>query len=221
MRLSGRGKIKKILIGMGRHLVYSEGTQSEMLYAENIKDRLVEDPYHLNVLIPVRYHRTKHTCELIERVELDIKNRRKNGETISGIWILFDKDSFDDFENACSIINSKNTNTNDDGDLGDDFGTVWHCCSSIQCFEVWYYLHFEDLNVGISRKEYIKKINEFVRKKGFKALYKKGLEKPYDWIESVGGDVNAAIKRAKRKTKQQDPSSEMYEFVEFFKSYFK
>lgn len=220
MKPSGRKNVKKRLIGMGRHLVYSEGTKTEIFYANNIKNHIKEDANHINVLIPVKYSRTKHTCELIDRVELDVKKRRKNNEFISGIWILFDKDSFEDFKDACSIINSKNQKRNDDGEMADDFGTVWHCVPSVQCFEVWYYLHFEDLTVGIERKAYIKKINEFIKRKGFAEQYKKNRENPYDWIKSVGGDVDAAIKRAKKKAPLTDPSTEVYKFVEFFQAYF-
>ena len=220
MKPSGRKNVKKVLIEMGRHLVYSEGTKSEMYYADNIKEHIKEDPNHINVLIPVKYPKTKHTCELVERVELDIKKRRKNGGLISGVWILFDKDSFEDFDDACSVIENKNVTKNDDGEMADKFGTVWHCISSVQCFEVWYYLHFEDLTVGIDRDAYIDKINEFIKRRGFKEEYKKNKKSPYDWILSVGGNVDTAIKRAKKKERFNDPSTEAYKFVEFFKAYF-
>lgn len=210
---------------MGRHLVYGEGTKTEPFYSENISDHLPIDPTNRNVLVTKKYKKTKHTLELIERAEIDAKRERKAGRTIDGIWILFDKDSFDDFNEACSLIEKKNCKKNSDGYLADDFGTIWHCCYSNESFEIWLYLHFEDLTVPISRHSYISKINSFIKSKGYNGTYKKNEKKPFDFLVSHGGDVDKAIKLAKKKDAgfgkiKTNPSTRMYEMVQFFKTYF-
>lgn len=223
MRYPGRKNVRKTLINMGRHLVYSEGTKTEMNYVNNIKSLLEMDEKHVNELIPVKYRRTEHTVDLIKRVENDIKNRRKKGETITGVWIFFDKDNYHDFDEACRLIEGKNCRRNYDGEMADECGTVWHNCWSIQCFELWCYLHFADLNVPIDRRQYIDKINDFVKAKGMK--YQKNIENLFDWLLKAGGNVDNAIKLAKKKDNKslpkQDPSTGVYLFVEFFKAYFK
>ena len=151
MRAPSRKRIGIELISMGRHLVYAEGTKTEPQYVENISEHLKPDPTRRNVLIPKKYSKTKHTLELIERAENDVSKERKANKSIDGVWILFDKDSFDDFNEACLEIEKKNCKKNSDGQMADDFGTVWHCCYSNESFELWPYLHFEDSLEGLKR----------------------------------------------------------------------
>lgn len=212
-------------ISMGRHLVYSEGTKTEPFYVENIAKHLPFDLARKNILIPKKYSKTKHTVELIERAQNDVAKERKKGNTVNGVWIMFDKDSFADFDEACMAIESKNSKMNDDGYLGDEFGTIWYCCFSNECFELWPYLHFEDLNAALPRDDYIKKINAFIKKRGNKETYAKNKKQLYDFLKRSGGDIDKAIKFAKRKDagtkkKKENPSTGLYQFVQFFKYYF-
>lgn len=224
MRAPNRNAIKKQLIGMGRHLVYSEGTKTEPYYVENISDYLPVDPSHRDVLIPKKYSKTKHTIELIKRAESDVKNQRNKGFSVDSVWILFDKDSFDDFDLACKLIEEKNTVLNDNGYLADKLGTVWHCCYSNESFEIWPYLHFEDLTTPLSRDDYIEKIDTFIKSRGFNGHYLKNNKKPYDFLIANGGNMAKAIKYAKRKDAglgkiKTNPSTGLYEFAEFFSAY--
>ena len=209
---------------MGRHLVYSEGTVTEPNYVNNIKNLLPIDPKHVNELLMVPSSKTLHTCQLIERAERDVEKRLKKHETITGVWIFFDKDSFEDFDKACKLLEDKNKYKNNDGIKADENGIVWHSCWSVQCFELWCYLHFENLVVGINRADYIKKINEFAKKNGCETKYKKNLDNIYSWLINAGGDVEKAIKLARKKDNNKlpkdDPSTGIYSFMEFFKAYF-
>ena len=225
MRAPSRKRIGIELISMGRHLVYAEGTKTEPQYVEKISEHLKPDPTRRNLLIPKKYSKTKHTLELIERAENDVSKERKANKSIDGVWILFDKDSFDDFNEACLEIEKKNCKKNSDGQMADDFGTVWHCCYSNESFELWPYLHFEDLTTPLDRNVYIEKIDAFIKSRGFKGEYKKNERRPYDFLINNGGDVDKAIKFAKRKNPgvgktKPNPSTSIYELVEFFKAYF-
>ena len=226
MRIPSRKNIKTERIAMGRHIVYSEGTKTEPFYVQNISEHLPIDLNHRNILIPKKYKDTKHTIDLLKRAENDINKERKAGKTVDGVWILFDKDSFDDFDEACKLIEGKNTKRNMDGYYGDEHGTVWHCCYSNESFEIWPYLHFEDLSSALHRDSYIGKINSFIKNRGYNEKYKKNEKKLYDFLERNGGDVNKAIRFAKRKDddphcSKTNPSTRIYDLVEFFKAYFK
>ena len=68
-----------------------------------------------------------------------------------------------------------------------------------EAFELWYLLHFEFLNTGISRKNYIDKLNILLNKK-----YKKNSDTIYEEIEHL---QSTAIKRAKNLLNQYEPSN--------------
>ena len=75
------------------------------------------------------------------------------------------------------------------------------------------------------RNVYIEKIDAFIKSRGFKGEYKKNERRPYDFLINNGGDVDKAIKFAKRKNPgvgktKPNPSTSIYELVEFFKAYF-
>lgn len=225
MKKPSRKNIRPQLIAMGRHLVYSEGTKTEPYYVSNLATHIKKDISNRNVLICKKFSKTSHTLALISKVETDIEKERRNGRCIDGVWILFDKDSFDDFDEATATIESKNFMKNMDGIYGDEYGTVGHSCYSNECFEVWPYLHYEDLVSPISRRLYIQKIDAFIKSKGFSAHYKKNIKELYDFLLTHGGNVNKAISLAKKKdvgkgNKKINPSTAIYELVSFFMAYF-
>jgi hypothetical protein len=90
-----------------------------------------------------------HTVSLVERtIELAQKNEYDQ------IWCVFDKDDFDDFNNAITIAEKKG----------------FHVAYSNQAFEYWILLHLLDhQGGGMHRKNYSKKINELL--KPFKMVY--------------------------------------------------
>jgi RloB-like protein len=75
-------------------------------------------------------------------------NKRKSAEIPYGhVWCVFDKDSFTDkqFNNAIQKSESN------------DLKAAW----SNEAIELWFILHFEYLNAGISREQYITKLDEY------------------------------------------------------------
>lgn len=223
-KTKGRTSLGPRLITMGRHLVYSEGTKTEPLYVENIKSHIPEDPTHANVLVAKKYSKSKHTTELLERAELAVRKERENKHTVDDVWIFLDKDSFGDFDEACRSIEKKNTTVDSNGEARDMLGTRSHCCYSNQCFELWVYLHFNDLHSKIGREKYIEKINSFIARINPKETYTKNKETLYDFLPTVGGNVDKAIKLAKKLdieygVNREEPSTKVYEFVEFFRKY--
>lgn len=151
--------------------------------------------------------------------ELDVEKRLKNGETIDHLWIFFDRDSFekDDFDNAHNKIISKNIVLNDEEELVDQNGIMWHSVWSNECFEVWVILHFEFLNARLPRTRYIAKINQHLGSE----LYRKDRDNLYDLLVTRG-DVKNALFFAEKLFNQNginNPSTGVYQFVDFFKFY--
>ena len=98
----------------------------------------------------------------------------KEGEPYIEVWAVFDKDDFtvSDFEKAVQIA----------------AGNYIKCAYSIESFELWYLLHFNYYDTGISRNEYIKKLSSLLGKP-----YNKNDETMY---KTLFRKMNTAIKNA-------------------------
>mgnify|MGYP003086123278 FL=1 len=124
------------------------------------------------------------TCQLIiEAKKLREKLERERMVPFDRVWLVFDKDEFKDFNKA--IADAKKEGMN--------------CAWSNQAFELWYVLHFQYLDTGVDRKQYIEMIEDKVKKasksKTFK--YKKNDEDFYQILQAHG-DEEQAIKRAQK-----------------------
>lgn len=127
------------------------------------------------------------TCQLIiEAKKLREKLEHERQVSFDRVWLVFDKDEFKDFNKA--IADAKKEGMN--------------CAWSNQAFELWYVLHFQYLDTGVDRKQYIEMIEDKVRKasksKTFK--YKKNDEGFYQILQEHG-DEEQAIKRAQKLRK--------------------
>lgn len=99
------------------------------------------------------------------------------------VWCVFDRDAWTvvDFNNAIK-------NADEQG---------FRVAYSNEAFELWYVLHFEFLNTGIPRSDYIKKLTYLMGRK-----YKKNSETIYDDLFTK---QSTAIKNAKNLLKQYEP----------------
>ncbi|MBQ2303856.1 MAG: RloB domain-containing protein [Bacteroidales bacterium] len=103
---------------------------------------------------------------------------RNNNFEFDSAWIVFDKDNFkSDLFNA-AINESKNK----------DFKSAW----TNEAFELWYLLHFNYVNTGMSRDQYGKKLTEIIKVKGEKGFkYKKNDEHIYRLLQKHGNEGQA------------------------------
>lgn len=108
----------------------------------------------------------------------------KSEDDYDRVWCVFDRDdcSKQDFNNA--ISNAKSCNI--------------QVAYSNEAFELWYVLHFEFLNTGIPRKDYITKLTSLLGKK-----YEKNSKTIYD---DLLDKQNTAIRNAKKLMEQYEPS---------------
>ena len=227
----GRRAIPDELLNFGRHLVYSEGTKTELYYIESIK-KSIATKYNCKTndieIINGNKDLSYSTIGLIKYGEKDIKRRIKNGERIDHVWFFFDKDEFEenDYSKACKYEEKINdsTNTNAEGfHYNKNNEITYHCCWSNEAFELWLYLYFEYVDSQISRDEYVKKINKLPQLKKINFSYNKTQENIHQTFVKAGGSIDKAILSAKRltdKNNYSNPSTAVWKFAEYFKPYF-
>lgn len=124
------------------------------------------------------------TCQLIiEAKKIQEKLEHERQVPFDRVWLVFDKDEFKDFNKA--IADAKKEGMN--------------CAWSNQAFELWYVLHFQYLDTGVDRKQYIGMIEDKVRKasksKTFK--YKKNDVGFYQILHEHGNE-DFAFKNAEK-----------------------
>ena len=151
-----------------RFLIVCEGTKTEPHYFE----ALIKN--YISTVREVTIEGEGHaTVALVDRA-LEIKQEleRKNAMSFDRVWVVFDKDDFDDFNEAIKKAHK----------LG------LHSAWTNEAFELWYYLYFEYLDTGISRAAYIEKLEEAFRNRmgdaGFK--YQKGNPDNYKLLQQYG-----------------------------------
>jgi RloB-like protein len=108
-----------------------------------------------------------------------------NEDDYDQVWCVFDRDDWtkEDFNNA--IINAEK----------EGFKVAY----SNEAFELWYVLHFEFLNTGIPRKDYIQKLDKLLGHK-----YQKNSKAIYDEIQNLQA---TAIKNAENLLNQYQPKN--------------
>lgn len=111
-------------------------------------------------------------------------NDLKSEDNYDQVWCVFDRDDWtkEDFNNAISSAKK--------------YG--FKVAYSNEAFELWYVLHFEFLNAGIPRKDYITKLTSLLGKK-----YEKNSQTIYD---DLLDKQNTAIRNAKKLMEQYKPS---------------
>ena len=86
------------------------------------------------------------------------------------IWCVFDKDSFSAEQFNGAITKAKNE---------------MHVAWSNEAIELWFLLHFEYISSGITRDQYITKLNAHFKNYGINnGKYGKNLTKIYEILES-------------------------------------
>ena len=150
------------------------------------------------------------TGKLIETTEQLVKDSKV---LYQNVWIVFDKDDFEDFDEAIRLGKEK----------GYQIG--W----SNQSFEYWLYLHFNYGDTALHRDNWYEKLDEIFKQYCLgDGRYRKNYEEIYDLVDTYDG-VNIAIKNAKRRMagfreesdvpSKYDPGTIVYRLVEQLKQY--
>lgn len=165
-----------------RFLIVCEGKQTEPNYFK----QLVKDKYS-EVRTEEIVGEGRSTCALVKRAE-EIKEKLEYQRQLKfdRVWVVFDKDDFNDFNEAIALAQQKG------------FRVAW----SNEAFELWYLLHFIYLDADVSRTDYINKLENEIRKiKGFANFkYKKNDAGFYALLNRLGNEQKA--KRGAKKLRE-------------------
>lgn len=187
-RARAEEKKRKIEVRSKRkfYLIVCEGEKTEPNYFESLKSAL---PKGVLELTNIDIDGTgKNTLSIVEEAKkLRKKYEEKYLRKIDKVWAVFDKDSFPakNFNNA--IFKGENSKF-----------TI-NCAWTNEAFELWYLLHFNYYNTGISREQYKKliekEINKAAKRNDFK--YKKNSTEMY-LLLSKYGNLDFAIRNAEK-----------------------
>jgi len=136
-----------------RFLIVCEGAKTEPNYFKNFR-------------VPKTVIDVKGVGENPSRlVQSAIDLNAEADEEYDQVWCVFDRDDWppQDFNNAIHKAENHNLKV----------------AYSNEAFELWYVLHFEFLNTGIPRDDYIKKMTKFLGKK-----YQKNSDTIYDELQN-------------------------------------
>lgn len=197
-----------------RYLVVCEGEKTEPLYFKSIKSEIDKnyknrfDVKELDIKIDGTGRNTeslvKYTMRLVKKANVPYNN----------VWCIFDKDDFgnDQFNNAIEKAISEN------------YKVGW----SNEAIELWFLLHFEFLDTGITRSQYIKRLNAIFKKRSIKSgKYEKNQEDIY-YVLKEFGSIDFAIKNAKKLLEQScenfspakmNPATTVFKLVEELQEY--
>jgi len=168
------------------YLIVCEGKQTEPNYFESLKESLPKGVLELN---NIDIDGTgKNTLSIIQETKkIRKKYEKKYLRTIDRAWAVFDKDSFP-AENFNNAINK-----------GENSKPKINCAWTNEAFELWYLLHFNFYNTGISREQYQKLLEKEISKasgnKDYK--YKKNSKEMFDLLNQYG-DQKQAIKNSEK-----------------------
>ncbi|SNX53709.1 RloB family protein [Thermoanaerobacterium sp. RBIITD] len=200
-----------------RYLIVCEGKKTEPNYFEGIK-RKINEQYSQSVRVE-------------EQIEMDIEGTGRNTNDLVSfteyiinrsvmpyghVWVIFDKDSFSDdqFNSAIEQAHSKG------------YQTGW----SNEAIELWFLLHFEYLNAGITREQYCEKLTRYFKQFGI-GKYEKNMKDIFELLTQYG-NVDQAIKWSEKLLKMHEeignmhskakmkPATTVFELVRELRQYF-
>lgn len=195
-------------------LIVTEGERTEPLYFRGIQKLIKEKVGGMVDVIEVPLIDIHgEGCATGKLIEITEKIVKEANVIYQNIWVVFDKDDFEDFNQAIK----------DGIDKGYKIG--W----SNQSFEYWLYLHFNFSDLALNRDAWNKKLDEIFKKFHLgDGTYKKNYDNIYDIVNSFDG-VNNAINNAKRrmssfkdgidKPSEYAPGTMVYKLVEELKVY--
>lgn len=195
-----------------RYLIVCEGEKTEPFYFNGIK-KIINEKYGDKIKVEkivaerIEIDGTGRNTESLVRYALEKKQSAKI--PYGHVWCVFDKDSFTDEQFNTSIQMCESN----------DLGAAW----TNEAIELWFLLHFEYLNTGINRHQYIDKLNDYFAINNINnGKYEKNLENIYEILCRLGNQ-NKAIKLAKKLESEYDdevtpskmmPCTQVYKLIE-------
>lgn len=171
-----------------RFLIVCEGQKTEPNYFKALIDNHYSEVRDVEAEIRGQ---GCSTCALVERAKEIRDNLEKERELgFDRIWVVFDKDDFDDFNRAIDLAKSYG------------FGCAW----TNEAFELWFLLHFQYLDVPISRDAYISKLENLIQKRLNDNSFRYNKNDPsfYNILKDHGDGILAKRYAEKLRLKHKD-----------------
>ena len=191
------------------HLIVTEGTETEPLYFQSIKeiiDARYRDRIHLDIS-----GKGDNTLSLLSRACRDVS---VSNIIYKHVWLVYDKDDFPAgyFDQTAMKCNSISTDE-----------TRYHAIWSNQCIELWFLLHFMFLQSDLHRSEYWPKLTVCLKEIG-KGSYRKNKSDMYQILRPYMDD---AIRNAKlleqinygKTPSQSTPGTKVHDLIQTLRPY--
>lgn len=192
------------------YLIVTEGRCTEPNYFNGLtKEILANVGGKIEVVIRGMGFSPHGLIEYTEQYVNRANNRYKN------VWVVFDKDDFEDFDQAIKEGEAKG----------------YHVAWSNQSFEYWIYLHFNYRDTDQQRCKWIADLKKLFKTHNLsKDGYEKNIENLYELLKNFkGGGIQTAIKNAKKRMAKFDskidkpskyvPGTTVYILVEELRKY--
>ncbi|GHT43805.1 hypothetical protein AGMMS49965_18350 [Bacteroidia bacterium] len=190
-------------------LIVCEGEQTEPNYFESLKENLPKGVLEVcDFKIIGTGNNTKSLVKEAKRIKKSWE--KEVGRPIDKLWVVFDRDSFPPQSFNAAIQQCQNKS---------DIACAW----TNEAFELWYLLHFNFYNTGISRRQYQTKIEENFQSRGLhNYVYQKNSTEMYKILNRYGS-LKDAIKNAENLEKlyagqsdfaSQNPCTMVHKLVE-------
>jgi len=190
-----------------RILIVCEGKKTEPNYFNEIRIKARISPVHICVL----QGQGTQPLKVVDSAVLEFQERDKEFEHV---FAVFDRDEHDNYPNAIARAESLNGKlTNDEGRP-----VVFKAIVSVPCFELWFLLHYENVQHSFGRDEIYSKLKNHI------ANYEKNsddiYEKTSDYLPIAIGRAKILKKRFSRLT-GNDPYTDVHELVCILRKYLK
>lgn len=192
--------------------IVSEGTKTEPNYIRSIVDA-INKKYNKYTAGKSRIEvegTGRNTKSLLDYARKMVEERLPEAESV---WLMYDKDDFplDDFDNTSFSIEHRKDKR--------QYHAIW----SNECMELWFVLHFQNMDSNICRKQYYELLDKHFRLLGY-GKYEKNLTNIYDIIKSKTED---AIKRAEKQynnynnepPSKRSPATKVYVLIKELMTY--
>ena len=172
-------------------LIVSEGEKTEPLYFDGLA-AYINKKYGqgIDVEKPIIDTQGEGKCT-VSLVRATEKIVSRANILYSQVWVAFDKDDFDDFDEAIALAEQKG------------YRVAW----SNQSFEYWIFLHFNYSDSALHRHDWVDKLSKLFKQWGISPEgYKKNDPQVFE-IVTTHGSLGAAVNNATRIEKEYDPQT--------------
>lgn len=200
---------RKMKIQPEYHLIVSEGTNTEPVYFEAIRE-IINRQYREKIQLEI-------AGEGDNTIRLFWKARQRALESANGyrhVWVVYDTDDFPAEHIDCVVELCREHSTED---------TEYHALWSNQCVELWYLLHFSFMQSDIHRTAYWPKLTQWLTSIGA-GEYRKNREDMYKILYPFMDFAIANAKRLEninqgRPPSKSAPGTKIYQLIERLKPY--